>query len=203
MEQVYGLAEYPAERDGLPAGAGFAADRARLSDMEAGAYGRHGAGLGWPASEPDYATPAGFWIRTGAYLIDTVILIIPSLIVAAIATGIAGPELIGRMDVYGNVTYAVNGGSYLLHALLGYLLACAYFGAFWTTKGQSPGMMAAGIRVRSQTGDLLTWPQAFGRVFLLSLSFACFGLGVLWVAFRDDKRGWHDLGCGSEVVRTA
>jgi hypothetical protein len=35
---------------------------------------------------------------------------------------------------------------------------------------------------------------------LLYLSFACLGLGVLWVAFRDDKHGWHDLGCGSEVV---
>jgi uncharacterized RDD family membrane protein YckC len=115
----------------------------------------------------------------------------------------ACPELTRQVDFWGHVTCAINSGSYLLHTLLGYLLASLYFGAFWTTKGQRPGMMAAGIRVRSETRDLLTWPQAFGRVFLLYLSFACFGLGVLWVAFRDDKRGWRDLGCGSGVIRIA
>jgi uncharacterized RDD family membrane protein YckC len=209
MEQVYGVAEYPAERartagrDALPAGGGLAADMARLNGLEADPYAGSSTGSGWRESDPGYATPAGFWIRVGAYLIDSVILIIPTLIVTQIATGLAGPELIARTDVAGNVTYALNGGSCLLHMILGYLLPSLYFGAFWTTRGQSPGMMAVGIGVRSAAGGPLSWGQTFGRVLLLSLSFACLGLGVLWVAFRDDKRGWHDLGCGSEVIRIA
>jgi uncharacterized RDD family membrane protein YckC len=176
----------------------FAARMAQLSTLNPSPYHDSSAGSGLYGTTVDRSMTAGFWIRVGAYLIDGVILFIPNLILGQIATGLAGPPV--ATDMYGMAT-TVNTNYYLLDFVFLFLLHCIYFGTFWTTNGQTPGMRVAGIRVQSESGDLLSWGQAIGRVILLYVSFACFCLGVLWVAFTDDKRGWHDLGCGSEVVR--
>ena len=49
-------------------------------------------------------------------------------------------------------------------------------------------------------GTALTATQALGRMLLEPFSFLVFGVGVLMVAFRTDKRALHDVALRTRVV---
>jgi uncharacterized RDD family membrane protein YckC len=82
------------------------------------------------------------------------------------------------------------------------LVDLVYFTAFWTTSGQTLGMRAVGVRVQDVSGDRVSLAAALGRYVMLIVGFACLLLGVAWVGWQREKRGWHDLAAGTEVVRT-
>lgn len=82
-----------------------------------------------------------------------------------------------------------------------YLLTVSFFfyGWFWTHGGQTLGMRAWRIRVRSTAGQALDWKQALLRFFAALLSWSFFGLGFLWILLDRRKRSWHDLLSKSEI----
>lgn len=84
----------------------------------------------------------------------------------------------------------------------GYLsiVGFAYFGWFWTHGGQTLGMRAWKIRVCTTSGDSVSWGQAAIRFICGLLSFACFGLGYIWILFDSRRRAWHDLASRSKIV---
>ena len=122
---------------------------------------------------------AGFWIRVVAYIIDALVLLIPNLIVQYILRG--APAL-----------------NYLVELAIDY----AYFGYFWTTTGQSVGMKALNLRVQRTDGGAITWGAALGRLVMIWVSCIPIFLGLIWVAFQPEKRGWHDLACNTVVTYT-
>lgn len=126
---------------------------------------------------------AGFWIRTFAYLID------------AIGIGVVSGVL-GSIGGGGATGTTANG--------LSFLIGIAYFCYFWSAQGggQTLGMRALNLRVMRTDGSALTITQALIRYFGLVVSFICFAIGVVWVAFDADKQGWHDKIAGTYVVRT-
>lgn len=80
-------------------------------------------------------------------------------------------------------------------------LAFLYFVGFWATVGQTPGMRSLGLRVVRENGGDVTPAVAVRRFVGLFVAFACLCIGVVWVAFDPQKRGWADRFGGTVVVR--
>ncbi len=75
-----------------------------------------------------------------------------------------------------------------------FLLAVIYgfFVGFWVFGGQTLGMRAWRLRVVREDGTALTLRDASLRFVAAGLSWACLGLGFLWVLLDPQQRAWHD-----------
>ena len=75
-----------------------------------------------------------------------------------------------------------------------YLLAVSYvwFGWCWTRSGQTLGMRAWKMRVRTREGGRLGWWRSLGRFAAAMVSIGAGGAGLLWVAFDRDRMSLHD-----------
>ena len=126
------------------------------------------------APEPSAETavsvePAGFWVRAGAYLVDGVILAVAGIGVGMVARG------------------------------LGVLVGPVYKTIFVSQGGQTPGKMAAGLRVIRADGEPVSLGRALARTAAEYVSMVTLGLGYLAAAFGE-KRALHDYIAGTRVV---
>lgn len=139
-----------------------------------------------PGSDLEYA---GFWLRVGAALIDSllvVVIIVPLMWWA-----------------YGE-RYFLGGGLLLGPAdfLIRYILPAVLVIAFWLYKLATPGKMAISATiVDARTGRRPSTGQLIGRYFGYIVSTLPLGLGLIWVAFDSRKQGWHDKLARTVVVR--
>ncbi len=69
----------------------------------------------------------------------------------------------------------------------------AFYAYFWVRGGQTVGMMAWRIEIRTDDGGPFTLTHATLRFIGALLSFACLGLGYLWVLIDPAKRSWSDM----------
>jgi uncharacterized RDD family membrane protein YckC len=133
-------------------------------------------GCGKSVSGVEYA---GFWIRFAAVLIDGLILIIPNLILTAIAAGDLATGWV-----------------------LQFLLNAAYVVGFWSAKGATPGKMILNLEITRVDGSEIGAGTAIARYFGYFLSSITLGIGYLMIAFSSDKRGLHDRVADTIVIRT-
>jgi uncharacterized RDD family membrane protein YckC len=161
-------------------------------------YGPPGYGPppGYPGYGPPVAGPApglaygGFWIRFVAALLDGLILLVPTFILAAAAGGFV------RTDEFGQT--GINGSAYGLSILLDLI----YYIGFWATMSRTPGMMALNLRiVRVEDGAPIDATRAVLRAIGFIVSYLPFCIGLIWAAFDPRKQGWHDKIAGTLVVR--
>jgi uncharacterized RDD family membrane protein YckC len=136
-----------------------------------------------PPAPPYQARPAGFLIRTAAYLVDAFLL---SLVGGAfpylfLSTGTQNPN----QPVNGAAAPA--GGASLLLSLLDFVLLWSHVGG-----GRTFGMRVFGLRVVGAGGGLIGGGPALVRWIGLWISFVVCFIGVLWVAGDRNKQGWHD-----------
>jgi uncharacterized RDD family membrane protein YckC len=75
-----------------------------------------------------------------------------------------------------------------------------YFAYPLSVSGRTLGMAVVGVRVVRADGHALGAARAVVRVLVLPLSFLLFGLGLLLILLRRDRRALHDLIAGSAVV---
>jgi len=120
--------------------------------------------------------PAGFWIRVGAVLIDLVCATAAETLFGLLAWGLLDDRL---------ATAASRA--------FRFLASPCYFICFHWAWGQTLGKMAFRIRVVDLAGGPLSFGQAVLRHIGSWLSAVILGIGFLFVAFRTDKRGMHDL----------
>lgn len=80
-----------------------------------------------------------------------------------------------------------------------FLLGLAYKTGFVSHGGQTPGKMAAGIRVLRKDGEAVAVGRALGRALAEHLSVMFLGLGYVAAAFGP-KRALHDYVAGTRVV---
>jgi uncharacterized RDD family membrane protein YckC len=131
------------------------------------------------------ATPAvnrgGFWVRTGAYILDSIIAFIGGAIGYFV----------------GSIVDASLG------LLLYYVIAIGYFVYFWSAGGgQTLGMKALNLKVVRTDGSQLTIMQAVIRYIGVIVASIPLCIGLIWVAFDENKQGWHDKIAGTYVIRT-
>lgn len=130
----------------------------------------------------------GFWSRTGATLIDSIITF---LITAPFLTFYYG-------DSYWDETAFFIGG---FDFIVSYLLPAVAVIWFWVAKLATPGKMAVrAIIVDAATGNAPTTVQFITRYLAYFISSIPLGLGFLWIAFDSRKQGWHDKLAGTVVI---
>jgi uncharacterized RDD family membrane protein YckC len=122
-------------------------------------------------------------LRIVGGLIDFIILLIVNAIVGALLQKAQG--------VAGIVNLAVD---------------LAYFGYFWSTRGQSIGMMVFGFKVIDQsTGQFPSLGKSVLRGFIWSLEAGftiCLigALGWLWMLWDPQRQAIHDKVAGTIVT---
>ena len=75
----------------------------------------------------------------------------------------------------------------------------AFLAFFWCMRGQTIGMLAWHLRIRS--AGPFTPTQALGRFVGGMASFATLGLGFVWMWFDRDGMTWSDRLSHSTIVR--
>ena len=103
--------------------------------------------------------------------------------------------------------FLVIGGSYVgapapPHVVRAVLVTAGliFFVRSWTHGGQTLGMRAWRLVVRRSDGTPLSLTRATLRYLLAWVSWLAFGLGVLWCLVDAQRRSWHDVLTGTEVV---
>jgi uncharacterized RDD family membrane protein YckC len=134
---------------------------------------------------------AGFWVRVGATIIDTllIMLLIFPLLVA----------IYGWAYFNGEKTGFIAGPA---DFLLSWVAPAIAIIVFWMYKQATPGKMALSVRiVDATTGSPPSTGQCVGRYLAYFVSTIPLALGLIWVAFDKRKQGWHDKLAGTVVIR--
>ena len=135
---------------------------------------------------------AGFWVRVGASLVDTLLMLL-----------ITTPLLI---LYYGFDTYwqAAQNGDFLGlgEVIISWLLPIAVTIWFWLKMQATPGKILFSLKVLDEkTGQPISLTQSVIRYLGYIASTIALLLGFIWIAFDAKKQGWHDKMAGTVVVR--
>jgi uncharacterized RDD family membrane protein YckC len=122
---------------------------------------------------------AGFWIRTGAYLIDGIIV---SVVGFVIGLAMADPALA------------------ILGSVINLLIGISYFALMEASVYQATlGKMAVGIKVGDSSGGQISILNAIGRYFAKIISALLLFIGFLMVGWDEKNQGIHDKLAGTYV----
>ncbi len=142
-----------------------------------------------PVAE-DQQVYAGFWIRLGAYLIDAVLVS-----AACYAMGFILGIILAILD-------STNQAAIVSFVILSGLSVTFGYWALFTAGGwqATPGKRLMGIKVVRTDGGRVTVGLALGRALSYILSTIVFYVGFLMIGLTDQKKGLHDIICGTRVV---
>lgn len=185
----HGVAAQPQQAYGDPAQYGAAA----------------GYGAAQQASPLGYAQPqsaygyngfryGGFWWRVLAYIIDTIILYVPHLIInkAMSAALENGP----RADPGSPEFWSILGTTMVVTQVVDWL----YYALQESSAAQATiGKRVCGLVVTDLNSQRLTFGRATGRYFGKILSSIILLIGYIMVAFTEKKQGLHDQLAGTLV----
>lgn len=133
---------------------------------------------------------AGFWKRFAALLIDSLVLIIPSLILGAII-GVATVLIFGNV---GDIAGAIGN-------IAGVLMAWLYFALMESSGKQATlGKLALGIKVVDLQGQRISFSRATGRYFAKILSSIILMIGYLMAGMTRRKQALHDMMASCLVI---
>lgn len=129
----------------------------------------------------------GFWARTFATIIDTIVLMVVAFPIAWILVDTGISQQYAEFGPLGN--------------LIGQLAVPAIVILLWMTIGATPGKMLISAKVvDAETGNNLTGWQSVGRYLAYFVAYIPLFLGVIWVGFDRRKQGWHDKLAGTVVI---
>ena len=141
---------------------------------------------------PDTVEYAGFWIRVGASIIDSILLMMITYPILYAVYGWAGLDYGVAMRTTGFVSILVT-----------WILPVIAVIWFWVAKQATPGKMLLSLRVvDAKTGGNLSVGQSIARYLGYFVSIIPFGLGLIWVGIDKKKQGWRDKIAGTVVVRS-
>ncbi len=136
---------------------------------------------------------AGFWIRAGAWILDSIILglaiTMPVFFVIFLVASAAGSKDASYLPF-------VN----LLVQLVAIVARFAYFIFFVGKYGATPGKMICRIKIVDASGATIGYGRATGRIFAQVLSGLICGVGYIMAGFDEEKRALHDRICNTRVV---
>ncbi len=171
---------------------GFADEVAAAADAKAASFDdRLGAGarrmLRRSASPP--AAFAGLAARGAALVVDAALVQLAFLAIVgsiSLVAGLAGADA-------GWQAGALAGAGW-------FAVAAAYFAAFWSGTGQTPGMRVMGVRVVTGSGAPPSVPRSLVRFVGLILAIIPLFVGFLPVPFDGRRRALQDFLAGTVVV---
>ena len=126
----------------------------------------------------------GFWIRVGAVLLDSVVIIGVTLLAVRLLYG------------QGYMEWAMEGAAQGMtreRVFFNWVLPAVYYVGFWILKSATIGKMLVKVKiVDAKTGGPASPLQCVVRYLGYIVSALPLGLGFIWVAFDKRKQGWHD-----------
>lgn len=144
---------------------------------------------------PADITYAGFWVRLGAYAIDSIIVFAGLLIIRF--TMWVAASVLGDSPLAGNILFHYTLKDIVLYAAqVLYFILCTYY------TGTTPGKRAMNLRVipaenqKKLTFLNVLYRETIGRF----LSGFIFGIGYIMIGIDKEKRGLHDILCDTRVV---
>jgi uncharacterized RDD family membrane protein YckC len=133
---------------------------------------------------------AGFWVRFGAHIIDSLVL----------AIGIGTMSVV--LGFTAGFSHMNSGLASLMISGLALLGIWFYFAGMESSEYQATcGKMTFGLQVTDTEGRRLSFWRATGRYFAQYLSAIPFNLGYLIIGFTEKKQGLHDILAGTVVVK--
>lgn len=162
-------------------------------------------GLGDSQAHLDFA---GFGARLGAWILDSLIVGIPSVVLVVVLTLNLPTEITAcTVDGRPGLCEGPTTGSALIILLLnvgfGALSLFWYYPYFDGVTGATPGKRMIGLRVvDDRTGDSIGYGRGLGRSLFKIISGLVLLLGYLWAIWDREKRAWHDMVVSSRVVRS-
>lgn len=137
-------------------------------------------------------TYAGFWVRFGAVIIDTIIVYVIALVVGAVM-GLL-------LAAVGGPGWAGTGGM-----ILGVVGAFLYFTLMESSeRGATLGKRAFKLRVVTAVGnERIGFGRAVGRYFARFISMIVLYIGYLMQPFTQRKQALHDMICGTAIIALA
>lgn len=144
----------------------------------------------------------GFWIRVGAALIDTIIVIVGMSIIE----GVTGIRLGTDYSAQFNDAMIAGGSGAVgpsgIGQILSIVIGVAYYAGLESSAWQATvGKKALGLVVMDTGGNRISFLRALGRYFAKILSGLILLIGYIMVAFTDKKQGLHDYICSTLVVK--
>ena len=142
------------------------------------------------APEPQQAAErqyAGFWIRFGAWIIDTIVVFVSMILVSTVTS---------------RISFGLPFDFVVLGFFSGFLLPWAYYVILTGLRGQTLGKMAVGISVIGPDGNPPGIAIAALREIVGKLASALvLALGYFWIGWDRQKMGWHDYIAYTHVIR--
>lgn len=140
--------------------------------------------------ERDYEY-AGFWVRTGATIIDMILIMLITYPILIATYGWTYFDSSQTRIIAGPIDFLF---SFVLPSIATIL--------FWLKKQATPGKMAVSVKVvDAKTGHTLSVGQSIGRYLAYFVSLLPLGLGIIWIAFDSKKQSWHDKLANTVVIR--
>ena len=137
--------------------------------------------------EPVYA---GFWIRSVASIIDSILLL---FLIIPLMIGVSGMDSLMTEQADRAI-----GGFFITWGIPAFVVI-----VFWMYRSATPGKMMVHVKIAdAETGGDATTRQLIGRYVAYFVSTISLMLGFLWVAFDKRKQGWHDKLAGTVVIKT-
>jgi uncharacterized RDD family membrane protein YckC len=128
----------------------------------------------------------GFWLRLGAYLIDSIL----SSVVIFIAAFLWGFTM-AASGVYDRDLIEGSG------SIIGVLGVWLYYALFESSSKQAtPGKLAFDFVVTDMNGERISFGKATARYFGMILSGLMLGFGFIMCAFTEKKQCLHDILAG-------
>ena len=135
--------------------------------------------------------PAGFLKRVLALVYD-------SLLIGAIVL------VLSLLLVFVNGGYPESGSfvSFIQFFIL-IFAGPIFYSYFWiANKGQTTGMQAWKIQLVTIDETELNIKKTMLRCLISTISFACFGMGYLWILYDKDNLSWSDILTKTKIIRT-
>jgi uncharacterized RDD family membrane protein YckC len=145
------------------------------------------------ASTPVTERYAGFWRRTLAVFLDTLVILAIGIIEGLILPAHEDFSYVGAYISFKTTSNFVWGE----------LSGVPYTLIFWALYGATPGKMVLGLRiVNARTLGRVGLLRSILRYLAYFVSGVVFMLGFIWAAFDRRKQGWHDKIAGTIVIQT-
>jgi uncharacterized RDD family membrane protein YckC len=143
----------------------------------------------------------GVWMRFAARIVDSLVWIVPGLILAALLI----PN-VARMRGQNLGPFFASIGFGLVVAF--FLAVIAYEVVMLRYWGATLGKMACGLKVLRSDGRGLGWGVSFGRFFMWNLvtagipyvNFILMPVSTIMAGVDGEKRAIHDRACDTRVI---
>ncbi|EIU6794118.1 RDD family protein [Vibrio parahaemolyticus] len=132
---------------------------------------------------------AGFWVRFGATLIDSILFLMLTMPILYLIYG---------SYYFESESFILGGWDLLLNWIFPFIATVL----FWVYRSATPGKIALKLKVvDAKTGEPLSTSKSIIRYLAYYVSTIPLCLGFIWVVFSGKKQGWHDMISNTVVIR--